>query len=142
MATDLENPTQQSAMSLVGGIVDDMQDLVKQQIQLTRKEITEEVQKASEAAQLFAMGGAVLFLGIFILGLTLVHLLHWASSPAATDPASIPLWACHAMVGGPITLIGGVLAWMGRAKLGSINPLHNPATEALKENVKWATNSK
>jgi len=72
----------------------------------------------------------------------LVHLIHWISAPAGLDPAKIPLWACHAILGVPLAVIGGVLAWLGRQKVKSINPLHNPATEALKENVRWATNSK
>jgi len=142
MATELQNPTDQSTTALVGGIIDDMQDLVKQQVQLTRKEITEEVHKASAAVQLYALGGAVLFLGLFIGGLALVHLVHWASAPLGSDPAQIPLWACHGIVGGPLMLIGAILAWMGRDKLASIHPLHNVATEALKDNVKWVTNSK
>jgi len=141
MATELQNPNEQSATSLVGGIIDDMQDLVKQQVQLTRKEINEELHKASEAAQFFALGGAILFLGLVIVALTLLYLLHWGSSPPETDPAKIPLWACHALVGGPLSLLGAFLAWMGREKLRSISPLHNQATEALKENVKWATNT-
>lgn len=141
MATDLQNPTDQSATSLVGGIIDDMQDLVKQQVQLTRKEINEEIHKASEAAQLYAIGGAVLFFGFFFVGFSLVYLMHWASAPAEMDPGKIPLWACHAILGAPLAVIGGVLTWLGRQKLKSINPLHNPATEALKENVRWATNS-
>jgi hypothetical protein len=142
MAVELENPTEQSATSLVGGILDDIQALVKQQVQLTRREITEEVRKASDAAQLFALGGAVLFLGLLILCLTLVYLLHWASAAAGSDPGQIPLWACHAIVGVPLTMLGGGLTWMGRQKVESIHPLDNPAAEALKENVKWATNTK
>jgi len=142
MATELDNPTDQSATSLVSGILDDVQDLVKQQMQLTKKEVTEEVQKAAEAAVYFAAGAAVLFFGALILGFMLIHLMHWASAPAGTDPARIPLWACHAIVGGPLTLMGIVFTWLGRQKLSSIDPLHNPAAEALKQNVKWATNSK
>ena len=142
MATELQNPPEASTTSLVGGILDDVQDLVKQQIQLARKEVNEEIHKASEAAQLYAMGGAVLFLGAIIVGLSLAYLLHWASSPADADPGRIPLWACHAIVGVPLALIGGILTWLGREKVKSINPLHNPAAEALKENVKWATNTK
>ena len=103
MATEFENPTDQSTTSLVGGILDDMQNLVKQQVQLTRKEITAEVQKASEAAQFYALGGAILFLGLFFVGLTLVYLVYWLSASAGSDPGRIPLWACHAIVGGPLT---------------------------------------
>ena len=142
MATELQNHTEQSTTSLVGGIIDDMQDLVKQQVQLTRNEISGEIQRASEAAQFFAVGAAILFFGAFTLCLALVYLLHWASSPTGSDAAKIPLWACYALVGGPLTVVGGVLTWMGRAKMQTIHPLQNPATEALKENVKWATNSK
>jgi len=142
MAIDLQNPTDQSATSLVGGILDDVQDLVKQQVQLARNEVTKEVSKAADAAVFFASGAAVLFFAALVLVLTMVHLLHWISSPAGTDPATIPLWACHAIVGGPAVIAGGVLTWLGREKLSSINPLHNPATEALKDNLEWATNSR
>jgi hypothetical protein len=119
-----------------------MQDLVKQQVQLTRKEISDEVQKASEAAQFFAMGGAVLFVGVFIACFAVVHLIHWASGPAGADVAKVPLWACHAIVSVPLLTVGGWLTWMGREKFQSIHPLQNPATEALEQNVKWATNTK
>lgn len=141
MSTDFQNSTDQSATSLVGGIIDDMQDLVKQQVQLTKKEIKQEVHSALLAIIFFASGAAVLFFGALILGFMLVHLLHWCTSPAGADPATIPLWACHALVGGPLAILGGILTWLGFGKLKSINPLDNPATEALKENVKWATNS-
>jgi hypothetical protein len=139
MATDLQNPTQTSTSALVGGILDDVQDLVKQQVQLTRKEIELEMHKVAEAAQFFALGGAVLFFGVFMLGLMLVHLVHWATSPAGTDPATIPLWGCYAIIGGPLAILGGILAWMGSQRLSAINPLNNPATEEFKKYVKVAT---
>lgn len=142
MATDFQDPVEQSATSLVGGILDDIQELVKQQVQLTRKEVTEEVHKAADAVVFFALGAATLFFGALILGLALVHLLHWAASPAGSDPARLPLWACYALVGVPLALAGGGFTWLGRNRLTSINPLRNSATDALKENVKWATNAK
>jgi len=142
MATDTHNPTEQSATSLVGGIIDDMQELVKQQVQLTKKEMKEEIQKAAESAALFAVAGGVIFFGFFFVGFGLVHLIHWASSPAGSDPGRIPLWVCYGFVGVPLALIGGILIWIGRQKIKSIDPMHNPAADALKENVRWATNSK
>jgi len=111
-------------------------------VELTKKEMTAEMHKAIDAAILYAIGGAVLFIGALILCHSLAHLAHWAGSPTATDPGRIPLWGCFALVGVPLTVTGGVLAWMGKAKVQSIHPLHNPATEALKENVQWATNKK
>jgi hypothetical protein len=142
MATDFHPSPEQSTTSLVGGIIDDVQDLVKQQIELTRQELKEEMRKASDAVECYVAGGGILFLGLFFVGLALVHLLHWMSSPAGADVGRIPLWGCCALVGGAVSLMGAVIAWTGRTKLASIHPLHNRATEALKDNVNWVTAKK
>jgi len=142
MATEVQNRSEPSLSSLVGGIVSDVQDLVKQQLQLTRREIEDDLRKTKESALLLVVGMGVLFLGAFPLCLMLVHLLHWLTEPPGSDPASLPLWACHAVVGVVLVVIGGCLCAMGRQKLKSIDPLHNPATQALKENVQWMTTPK
>jgi len=142
MATEIQNLSEQSTASLLGGILDDIQDLIKQQVQLTRKEVTAEVHTVAHAAILFAVGAATLFFGALIIALTVVYFLHWATSPSGSDPAHIPLWGCFALVGVPLTVLGACLTWLGRKRLMSINPLQNPATQALKENVEWATNAK
>jgi len=142
MATEVQNRSEQSLSSLVGGIASDVQDLIKQQFQLTRREIEEDLRKGKEAALFLALGAAVAFLGAIALCLMVVHLMHWLSSPVGTDPAVLPLWACHAIVGVALFAIGGIIAYAGQQKLKSVNPLHNPATEALKENVQWLTTPK
>jgi hypothetical protein len=142
MISNIQDRSEPSMTSLVGGIADDLQTLLKQQLQLTRHEIEEEVRKSKEAVALLAVGIATLFLGAIVLCLGLSHLLHWATSPPATDLARFPLWACHGVVGVALVVIGGLVAWVGRGKFQSIHPLDNPATEALKENVEWASNPK
>jgi len=128
--------------SLVSGIVDDFQDLIKQQLQLTRKEIEADIRKAKEGASLLVAGLGVLFLGGIVLCLMMSHLIHWLASPAGSDPAAFPLWACHAVVGGVLALIGGGMTCAGWKTFNKIDPLQNPATDALKENVQWLTNQK
>jgi len=142
MATAFQNPTDQSATSLVTGIIEDLQDLVKQQIQLARREVQQDIRKATEGALFFAMSAGILFLGAIVSCFALAYLLHWATSPTDADPARLPLWACHGIVGLVLLVGGGALAWAGRMKFQSIHPLNNPATEALKENIEWATNQK
>jgi len=144
MATAFQHPsTEQSTTSLVSGIVSDFQDLVKQQLQLTRQEIIEDIRKAKEGAWLYSIGVGTLVLSAIPIVFALVYLLHWATSPAGNDPASIPLWGCYAIVGIVLAAIGGVMTWQGMIKFEAMNPLtHNPATEALKENVEWATGRK
>jgi hypothetical protein len=78
-------------------------------------------------------------LAVVSLYFTGIFLLHWASGPQGMDPAWIPLWACFAIVGFPTAVLGAILLVFAIMRLKSIHPLHNAATEALKENVQWAT---
>jgi len=142
MTTEVQNRSEPSMTSLVSGIVSDMQDLVKQQLLLMRREIEEDLRKSAEAASIFALGAGFLLLGAIPLCLMLVYLIHWVASPPGTDPASFPLWACHGVVGAVLLVIGGVLMGVARQKMKSVNPLQNPATEALQENVQWLTTPK
>jgi len=142
MATEVQQHSEPSLSSLVSGIVNDIQDLVKQQLQLTRREIEADLRKSKEAASLLALGLGIAFLGAIPFCLMLVHLLHWLTSPPPADPAGLPLWACHGLVGVLLLIVGGSLAAVGRNKLNTVHPLDNPATEALKENVQWLTKPK
>jgi hypothetical protein len=142
MSTEVHNHSDQSVSSLVSGIVSDFQDLLKQQLQLSRREIEEDLRKSTEAASIFGLGVGICFLGGLTLCLMLAHLLHWLTAPYGTDPASFPLWACFAVVGGVLSLIGWEVTYAGRRKFQTINPLNNPATQALKENVQWLTTPK
>jgi len=143
METEVQNRSEPSVTSLMSGIVTDMQDLVKQQFHLTRREIEEDLRKSTEAASIFVLGAGILFLGAILLCLMLVHLIHWLATPAlAADPASFPLWAAHGVVGIVLFVLGGILAATGVQKWKSIHPLENPASEALKENVEWLTTPK
>jgi len=139
MSTDLEDRSGQTAASLVSGILDDLQDLVEQQFQLTRREIEEEIRQRAAAAAIFTLGLGVFFLDAIVLSLTLAHLLHWVASPPGTDPAWLPLWACHAVLAAVLVVIGGVLTWVGRARFRSIDRSQNPVTEFLQENAPWTT---
>jgi len=142
MATDVENRSEPSLSSLVSGIVSDVQDLIKQQLQLTRREIEEDFRKTREAAALFCVGVGVTLLSAISFCLMFAHLLHWLTAPPGTDLARLPLWGCHAIVGAVLVIIGGALVSMGKQRMKSVDPVHNPATQALKENVQWMTNPK
>ena len=133
MSTDIEYVPEQTAASLVTGILGDLQHLVEQQFQLTRREIEVELRQRAAAAAVFGIGVGIIVLGAIALCLTLAHLLHWTSSPPGTDPAWLPLWACYAVVTAVLFVIGGITALVGRAKFRSIVPCQNPATEFLQE---------
>jgi hypothetical protein len=142
MTTDIQDSHDQTATALVGGIIDDVQHLVKKQLQLTRQEIIEDFRKAKEATWLYTLGAGAFLVGGVSLCFALAVLLHTLSSSAVTDPASLPLWACHAIVGAIMVVVGGVFTWAGAERCHTINPLGSPATEALKENVEWVAHPK
>jgi len=129
------DPPQQSTASLLSGILGDLQHLVEQQFQLTRREIEDEIRKRARAAAVFALGAALLFVGAIVACLGLVHLLHFVSLPRAAEPAEFPLWACHGVVAAVLAAIGGILVLVGRARFRSTESFHNPLSELLKEHT-------
>src|SRR5881394_4079841 len=109
MATEVQNHSEQSMASLVGGIVGDVQDLIKQQLALTRKEIEADLRKTREAATLLAVGIGTALFGLFAFCLMLAHVIHYLATPAAlrvtAEPAAVPLWGCYGIVA--LLLLGG-----------------------------------
>jgi len=140
MATEVQNPSEQSLTSLVTGIVSDFQDLIKQQMKLTRQEIEADLRKYKEASSFLALGLGVLFLSLFTACLMLGLLVYWLAAPPGTDPSSLPLWASFALVTGLLLISGLVMVRAGKKKIDSVGvPLHESA-QALKETIEWKTN--
>jgi len=125
---------QQSMAELVSGIVADAQHLFRQQIEMVKAEVKEDVQKTKQTALAFAVGGVLIGLGVVLLAVALVYGLYAAAGP------SLPLWACWAIVGGAIVLLGGVALFVGSRILASYNPLPDKSLHALQENVSWIAN--
>jgi Putative Actinobacterial Holin-X, holin superfamily III len=139
MSTYVKDPPEQTAASLVSGILGDLQHLVQQQILLTRREVEEDLRQRAAAAAVFGMGVGSLFLAAMFLALTLAYLLHWVALPPGSDLAQLPLWACHAVLAAVLAVSGGILAIIGRASFRSVGTYQNPTTELLQEHVPWTT---
>jgi hypothetical protein len=146
MATEVQNHPEQSVTSLVGGIVNDVQDLIKQQIELTRKEIEADFRKTREAASLLFAGIGMALFGCFAFCLMVAHLIHQLTIRPDLqqwhDPAAIPLWGCYGIVAAVLLLGGGGLAFAGKKKFDSFNPLPDESAQVLKENIEWIANKK
>jgi len=136
MATDVQKPPEQSMNSLVGGIVSDFQTLLKQQLQLTRKEIETDLVKARKAATVGAIGAMLCLLGGFALSIMLALLLYSTLSPGV-EPGRFPLWGCFGLVGLILTAVGGVVSFLGVRRVEKLSPLLERSTQALEENFEW-----
>lgn len=135
MANDLGTSCGPSFSGLVSGIVDDAQELIKQQLTLFRHEIQTDIRKTKEGALSLGLGLGVASLGTILLTFMLVHLLNW-SVP------QLPLWACFGIVGGVFIVGGGLLCYGGKKIFDSFSPLPNESVQALKENLQWITKAK
>jgi len=94
---------------LLGGLANDVQQLIRGEIALGRAELDQKIQRLIRSA-VWLLGGALLgFAGLVLLlegGAALLAIV-----------ASIPAWAAALIVGAVIILIGVVLAWSGLAAM-------------------------
>jgi hypothetical protein len=132
MAADLQTHNEPSLTELVKGIIDDVQNLTKQQFTLLKQEIKEDMSKTRKAAMPMLVGGVVAFVGVLILAHALAILLYYL----------VPPWAAYGIVGVVITGVGIGLFFAGEKQFASFNPLPDRSLEALKENVECLTNPK
>jgi len=132
--------TSGSVAPLVAGVIDDLQELIKQNLALFKVEVREDFKKTKEAAAALGVGVGLAVVGALHLTLMLVFLLWWAFNPAFRSAPGLPLWVCFAIVGGVFAGVGGALYFRGKKKLDSFNPLPNETADALKENVQWIKN--
>ena len=111
--------------SLLGNVVQDVQDLVRGEIRLARAELDQKLRGVIVAA-IFLLGGALLaFAGlvVFLQGI------------AAALALAITTWAASLIVGLVIVAVGGLFAWFGLGKLSlkSLAPEH--MTSSLQKDV-------
>jgi len=127
-----------SMSALVGGIISDAQQLVRQEVALARREIQQEIQKAKAAALSLAAGACVLVFGVMLLCFMLVYLLFWLTN--ATQPPGFPLWGCFGIVGAALVILGGLLLLTARNKASQIHLVPPQTAQTLRENVQWIKN--
>jgi hypothetical protein len=132
MSTQAQTGPDPSMTMLVTGIINDAQDLLKQQSILLKHELRNDIRQTKEAATSLVTGGVVSFVGLLLLSLMLVHLLNWIAP-------SWPLWTCYALVGGLVTAAGLIAAYAGLQKFHDLNPLPEQSVQAMKENLQWTT---
>jgi len=128
--------------SLIKGIVNDVGDLIQQEFRFARKELRADLRRTAGATLSLAIGVGMASLGLVLLLLMLVHLLNWLTLPPGFDRAGLPLWSCYAIVGGLLAGGGAVLAYVGKKKFDSFNPLPDETVQTIKENLEWTKNSK
>src|SRR5947209_8425096 len=91
--------------SLAEGAIEDLEKLVRQNFELLRSELKQELDNARNAAVSMGVGAGVAATGGILGTVGLVHLMH--------STTRLPLWACYGLVGGALGAVGGELLWAG-----------------------------
>jgi hypothetical protein len=129
MATNLQTGSEPSLTSIVSGIIHDFQELIKQQMELFKAEVSADIRKTKEGMVALAIGASAGFLGLALLLVAVVQLL--------IQFASFPPWASYLLVGGVVFLIGGVLTFTGWNQFRSVSA--KQTVQGLEENLEWKT---
>jgi protein-S-isoprenylcysteine O-methyltransferase Ste14 len=132
----LQSPPEsdQNLSTLVTGILNDAQLLFRQQVDMVRHEVREDLRKTKEAAVPLAIGTYLALLGVALLSVTVALMLD-----KFTD---LEAWSSFAIVGVVVALAGGGLFYAGKQKFASFNPLPDESAKALQENLEWKTKPK
>jgi len=134
MANDIPTGSEQSLTTLVSGIINDAETLMKQEVALAKTELKEEMKKTKEALVSLAVGAGVAALGGLMLTFMVVHLITWVSNNA------IPLWVSYAIVGGVLAVTGAVLVFTGTRRAEDIHLVPPQTAQTMRENVQWIKN--
>ena len=117
---------------LISGIADDAQRLIKQQYQMLRAEVKEDIRRTKSALTYMSAGIVASLIGVFFLVVALPLLLNWAFNLAP--------WAGFAIVGIVMLLLGILGLFAGKRIFEKNNPLPDKTLNALEENLSWIAN--
>ena len=118
-------------MTLVGGIFRDASDLITKELAAAKLEMREELENVKSTAALMGVGLVALLVGIFLLALTVVYLLQ--------EFAALDLWACYAIVGGSVSLLGIIILLFGKQRAAKTSLMPTASIENAKEDARWIT---
>jgi len=114
--------------SLIAGLIKDMQDLVRGEIQLAKTELKEDATAAGKGIGFLVVGGLIGLVALVFVALTAAALLDkWMQT-----------WIAVGIVTLVLILIAAFLALSGKSKLSASSLKPQQTIDSLKENQEWA----
>lgn len=118
----------QNIGSIVGEIVEDLQNMVRGEVQLAKTEMKEEASQMGRGAGMIGAGVFFGLIGFIFLMLAVTYLLNkW-----------IEMWMAAGIVGLALVIIAGILAMAGKGQIQDANLTPDQTIDSLKEDKEWA----
>lgn len=114
---------------LVSGIAEDAERLIRQQYQMLRAEIREDIRWTKSAIKYCGLGAVGALAGAFFLLVAAPLFLNWLFD--------LPPFAGWAIIGGALLVLGAIALYAGKRIFDRHNPLPDKTLNALEENLSW-----
>lgn len=115
--------------SLISGVIKDMQDLVRAEVQLAKTELTDDAKTMGAAAGMLVAAAMVGLVGLLFLMLFAMYVLaDWLGE----------LWLGALIVAVVLLVAAAILASIGRNRLSAASLKPEQTIETLKEDQQWA----
>lgn len=113
---------------LLSDLSHDVGLLLRQEVELAKREIGETVDRASKDAQAIAIGGAVTYAGVLcLIAAVVLGLIRLGAAP----------WASALIVGGVFAVAGFMMLRRGRSDLAHTDFKPARTAEMMKQNATW-----
>jgi F0F1-type ATP synthase assembly protein I len=123
-----------SMVSLIRGVIGDMETLVKQQLKLFHTELKAEGKEMRDGTISLALSFGVMLIGGVILGIALAYVL--------VEALNLPHWAGFGIIGLVVSGLGAGLFFNGKREIKSALPLADQSVKTLEENIECLTQPK
>jgi uncharacterized membrane protein YqjE len=118
----------ESVGSLISGLIQDLQEMVRDEIRLARAELRDDAMTAGRGVAVLAAGALVGLTGFIFLMLGATYLLNkW-----------VQMWIAAGIVGVVLAVVAAVCIYAGRNKLRESNFTPEQTIATLKEDREWA----
>ncbi|MBD0292909.1 MAG: phage holin family protein [Jiangellaceae bacterium] len=129
-STDRPDEDDRSIGELFSAVTQDLSRLMRQEVELAKSEVRQEVSTAGKAAGMLGGAGVAGWLAVLFLSLMLMYLLENAMDLEWAALIVAVIWA----------VIGGVLFAVGRRRMATVSPVPERTVETIKEDVRWVQN--
>jgi len=120
---------EQSLGTLVAGIVEDLQRIVRGEVQLAKTELKEDASAIGKGAGMLAGGALVGLVGFIFLMLAVTYLLN----------KSLEMWVSAGIVGLVLAVLAAALAMIGKNQLSGATLKPDQTIDSVKEDREWAS---